>query len=292
MSHGLDGKLNLAVVIPTLNRPQRLKQILGDIQKQTVKPTRIFVIDSSPTVSAVDVSDLNIEIVQTKIKSAAVQRNIGIDLISNSVEVFDFVGFLDDDVRIESDYFELLIQFLRDKAAVGVSGVALPLPKERQHSESLLRRIGISGNGGSVTSAAINLPIRSLIAPQKVQWLMGCSLWDSRILDFVRFESDFLGSSIFEDVLFSIRAGKRGELWVCPTVKIQHNLAQENRPSDFRFYREWCRNRFRLKDVEPKMFSQSAYCVSNFLIALRLLLKGRPSGALGVFWGMMDVYLA
>lgn len=280
----------IAIVIPTLNRPLELQKILMDIEMQSLKPKKTIIVDSSPITTLVYSGSLNVDVVATPIKSAAVQRNIGIERIMSSKNKYDYVAFLDDDVRINSDYFEKLVHFIREKNAIGVSGVARPLHKERQFFNPLLRIIGFNGEEGSVTKAAINLPVRNPQTPMKTQWLIGCSLWKYGVMSSVRFERDFTGSSIFEDVLFSLRAGKIGKLWVNPCITIHHRQAQENRLSDFGFYREWCHNRYRLRDVAPNLFSLPAFLFVNLLTALRLLLVGRLGGARGVLRGHMDIY--
>ena len=62
-----------------------------------------------------------VKYVITEIRSAAVQRNIGLNHLGNS----KFVFFLDDDVVPNIDYFEKCISVLNSSNVVGVSGVAL-----------------------------------------------------------------------------------------------------------------------------------------------------------------------
>ena len=45
---GVPAPLTVAVVVPTFNRPDRVRDCLAHLTRQTVPPDRIVVVDSSP----------------------------------------------------------------------------------------------------------------------------------------------------------------------------------------------------------------------------------------------------
>jgi glycosyltransferase involved in cell wall biosynthesis len=286
------GSFSIAVVIPTRNRPDYLEDILFDIDSQSVPPKIIIVVDSSDVSFKPQKRYKNLEIIPTNIRSAAVQRNIGLDYLRNLEMKVDFVAFLDDDIRIDSDYLENLSQLLLDKAEViGTSGLALSTNETISRKNRLLNWIGYSGKEGELTKAAINIPVRNQSEVMEVEWLIGCSIWRLSKLETIRFQSDFTGQSIFEDVIFSVEASRIGKLFVDPKVKIHHLLAQENRPRSYLHYSSWVRNRFRLIRVEPGKISIWRFVLVNLLVAGKLLLNGNVVGTSGIIVAMASLSL-
>jgi glycosyltransferase involved in cell wall biosynthesis len=282
----------IAVVIPTRNRSEYVKEILRDLELQSLHPEITIIVDSSDETFEPKFAYTNLKIIPTKIKSAAVQRNIGLDYLQNFPKWFDFVAFLDDDIRIDSDYLEKLSQLLLDRAEViGTSGLALSTNEAKLRKNRLLNWIGYSGKEGELTKAAINIPVRNQSEEVEVEWLIGCSLWRLSKLDTIRFQSDFTGQSIFEDVIFSVEASRIGKLFVDPKVEIHHLLAQENRPRSYLHYSSWVKNRFRLIRVEPGKISIWRFILVNLLVAGKLLLKGNVVGATGIIVAMASLIL-
>jgi glycosyltransferase involved in cell wall biosynthesis len=282
----------IAVVIPTRNRSEYVKEILRDLELQSLHPEITILVDSSDETFEPKFSYMNLKIIPTKIKSAAVQRNIGLDYLQNFPKWFDFVAFLDDDIRIDSDYLEKLSQLLLDRAEViGTSGLALSTNEAKLRKNRLLNWIGYSGKEGELTKAAINIPVRNQSEVMEVEWLIGCSIWRLSKLETIRFQSDFTGQSIFEDVIFSVEASRIGKLFVDPKVKIHHLLAQENRPRSYLHYSSWVRNRFRLIRVEPGKISIWRFVLVNLLVAGKLLLNGNVVGTSGIIVAMASLSL-
>jgi len=282
----------IAVVIPTRNRSEYVKEILHDLELQSLHPEITILVDSSDETFEPKFTYTNLKIIPTKFKSAAVQRNLGLDYLQNFPKLFDFVAFLDDDIRIDSDYLEKLSQLLLDRAEViGTSGLALSTNEAKLRKNRLLNWIGYSGKEGELTKAAINIPVRNQSEEVEVEWLIGCSLWRLSKLDTIRFQSDFTGQSIFEDVIFSVEASRIGKLFVDPKVKIHHLLAQENRPRSYLHYSSWVRNRFRLIRVEPGKISIWRFVLVNLLVAGKLLLKGNVVGTSGIIVAMASLSL-
>ena len=239
------------VVIPTRNRQLELLNLVDRLLsfKNTFE---IVVVDSSSTRNHDHIFTQNnrIRYIHTDIKSAAIQRNIGLKEISEGCK---YVAFLDDDVMPNFDYFDKLISLLKERNAVGVSGFARN-PK-RQSSNKLnlfgdrLRRVFLlsSKNEGSVTKSGINIPAKIRNSPPyivKVDWLIGCSVWDLQEIQGLRFNPNFFGQSLGEDVLFSLQASCRGALYVDTSVILEHSESKVGRPSEFGFYRMWVRNRY------------------------------------------------
>ena len=176
----------LTVIIPTRNREKELNNLLKALAAINTVIDEIIIIDSSDNNSNNLKLSGNTKIVyqHTLIKSAAIQRNIGISLINTSCK---YLAFLDDDVLPTIDYFDKLINTLRNKNAIGVSGVAVNSKKQKKIEKSKLstiyRHIFLldSKREGVILSSGVNIPVIISGSSHKVvqtEWLIGCALWD------------------------------------------------------------------------------------------------------------------
>lgn len=273
-------KSGLALIIPTRNRPDLLRRLLANLEEVSLKPDVIIIVDSSDPGKNSELKSefINIHQVMTEYKSAAIQRNIGLDFLDNYKKAEDirFISFLDDDVMVPNDYFDLALRGLtQTKDCVGLSGIA----KTSEDTRTKIRRnwltdwIGITGNPGALTCAAINISPIGLTTKSEVDWLIGCSTWKSIIFQNVRFEPDFYGQSIFEDVIISARARKLGKLICDPSIVLQHDLATEGRPIARDHYLNWVKNRFRIFSYDvPNLSKYKFWVLTLSLIANSALL--------------------
>lgn len=243
------------VIIPTRNRPELLDRTVKVILEQFNSTDEIIIVDSSdsPSESELVNGSSRIRYIRTEIKSAAAQRNIGIEQISTSDHVF----FLDDDVVPPQDYFLKCIRLLKETGAVGVSGLAInPNAKKFREVPSgisgLLHKIFLldSKKDGVLLKSGINIPLRKLDDGfSQTDWLIGCSAWCFNSIGDTRFENDFKGQSLAEDVIFSIRMGMKGTLITDSRIILAHDESPIERPANFEFWEMWILNRWRLIKV-------------------------------------------
>ena len=107
-------------------RPNPLLQLLQSVQKQTVYPNEILIVDGSGNEETEWVlrehpfPNLNYFSVSTLHRGLTRQRNYGIERVGTDMEI---VCFLDDDTVLEADYFEKLLQTYEIyPEALGVGG--------------------------------------------------------------------------------------------------------------------------------------------------------------------------
>jgi len=203
---------------------------------------------------------------------------------------FDFCFFIDDDVILDEDYLGSLAELLVMSEAIGASGLALGENETFARNSFLTRVLGISGQPGSLTKAAINVPVREGKFPVNVDWLIGCSVWKYQSIKQIRFQKDFVGQSIFEDVLFSVEASKYGSLLVDPRIRFRHSLEEAGRPNRGEFFAQWVRNRYRLKKIDSERFSLFRFLFANLAFAVKALFWDRDLLALlGIFRGHLSL---
>lgn len=278
------------VVIPTLNRPEQLRMLVDSFMGQTLKPSKVIVVDASDIVSSLNHYPFPTMVIRSEIRSAAQQRNTGICEILASEDFFDLCFFLDDDVVLPKNYFEKLAQSILKYDAIGVSGVAIGNDESFIKNLRVTRIFGLSGPPGTLTRAAINVPVRGTKNPIEVDWLIGCSCWRINSLSDLRFQKDFLGQSIFEDVIFSVEASKLGKLMVIPEVSLKHLLDKAERPNSRALFRDWVHNRYRLRVIAPEKFDLFQFCMVNLLVGMkRLLTMGDWRSCIGIAEGFLMI---
>ena len=259
----------IAVVIPTRNRAQELLRLLDALCSQTFPLSKIdvFVIDSSDIASKLSLRKFygfrKFRYLHTEMRSSAVQRNIGIDLVSKNCK---FLFFLDDDVIPPKDYLDRLIECFKDPKIVGVSGIALESPEaetpERSAFISSYKRVfGLeSSRQGSVLKSGISIPVKmNSMGAHESEWLIGCAAWRYSAIGRVRFEWDFKGYSLGEDVLFSIKMSRRGRLVTLPSVILRHPKSSNGRPSQKHFWKYWMVYRWRVCQAQDLNFISRAF---------------------------------
>ena len=102
---------DFSLIICTYNREKRLDFLLESVENQILKPREIIIVDSSdfinPRYQEFEDGDLiSYKWVSTKDRGLTKQRNIGIKLVHEHSNV---ICFLDDDVILNSNYFQELM---------------------------------------------------------------------------------------------------------------------------------------------------------------------------------------
>lgn len=244
--------VNVAVLVATRNRPELLESLAQRIDAQTLKPSIVVIVDSSDGVTSGRwVSDAGVptERIGTTIASLTAQKNLGLDFLFRPGSTFDAVAVLDDDVEPGPDYLHLLTAgLLCDDAVVGVSAtIDTPAPVT---SDNFLRRVQrvfllTSDEPGRLLPSGINVGVHrgQLSSISEPEWLMGVSVWRASVAMQLRYMPQAPGSSLGEDVEFSVRAARFGALRQYPDVILGHSLAQHGRADPWLQQFRWIRNR-------------------------------------------------
>ncbi len=111
----------ISVIIPTLNRYKYLKDVLGDLEKQSYKNFEVVVCDQSEPVDETFYKNwnLNIQLIQQEEKALWLARNRSIQSSKG-----DYILLFDDDSRVESNWIEShlkCIEYFDVKISAGVT---------------------------------------------------------------------------------------------------------------------------------------------------------------------------
>lgn len=288
--------MKIAVIVPTRNRQDLLSNLLNDLTLCRVsEDLHVIIVDSSD--NAIRLSQnypFKLTLIHTEIKSAAVQRNLGLDQLQIAGDTgINLLAFLDDDTRVPSDYFTKIEEFfelLPD--AVGISGVTEIL---RSPSFKFLKRFfGVYGEPGGISRGGVNVPIE--VKDDKTEyfqtkWLIGCSVWQYKVIRDSRFQRDFMGQSLFEDVLFSYEMSKVGGLFVIPSIRLIHIQSSIERPDIYSHHFNWVVNRYRLFELYGDEFKKRNFWFANLgklTFELYSMIRGRNFVRFQAIHGLID----
>lgn len=295
---------HIGVVIATKDRPYDLQRTLGGLELQTKIPDLVVVCDSSELSKRDQVkrvvceSSLRILLVETSLNSLTRQKNLAIETMRSNSQV-EYIQILDDDTIPDRCYVEKMIRLLtHDACTVGVSGITFPFVKPyppQTITEYVLRLCGLySRKQGVVTSAGIGIPVRSTSTEVvHADWLIGCSMWKTFVFDQLKYENDFMGSGLFEDVVFSVRARKLGHLLVDPTAILNHESSPTNRPTQYLESYRFVRNRLRVVRYCSPLRGIVSFPISTIVFLGFLMTRGREGfeAAKGLLRGVWEMIL-
>lgn len=277
-----------SIIVPTRNRKNLLLELIKRIDLEDVRLTELIIVDSSDKNFKGEIILLSnkIHYIFTDVRSASIQRNIGVKQISNQSK---YIFFLDDDVRPDRNYFNFLLATIKDGKAIGASGIAVdPKSYEKLQCKYLnLKKLFFldSSKGGTLLKSAVNIPIQNRLKKgvdiYSTDWLIGCSVWDVEIFAKTSFPTNFFGQSLGEDVLFSAKAKKFGNLLVNSKIILEHDMSDIERPNKKDHFTMWVRNRYIISKELKLSKLNVKYHWSNLgmlLNAILLTLKKNPAG--------------
>ena len=295
--------MNLTIIIPTRNRKILLKKLVNSLLINFKEINQIIIVDSSYKAEkkAKYLTNKKILYVHSEIKSAAIQRNIGLTFVK---PICKYIAFLDDDVNPPSNYFTDLIVLLKSKKAAGVSGVAKNLnsrkfKKSNKIFEAYRQFFFLdSKKEGVVLNSGVNIPAKSTSRGDSIlesQWLIGCAIWDYQKVKHHQFDNRLYGQSLGEDVLFSLKASRYGKLFVKRNLILKHMESPVGRPNYLNHHRMWVRNRFYISEeiLGNRWKFSYHWCNLGKFLSIILLMPRHPIkfilGSLGMFLGLLDV---
>ena len=215
---------DVTLIIPTKDRPEKVKNVLESIASQTMLCGRLIVVDGGQSVKGFveSFSDcLPVEYYVCHPPGQIRQRNMAISLLDDRTPL---VGFLDDDIVLEPQAIEAMITFW-NKCESETAGVSFNIVNNPTYRHSWMRAvIGMSSSQqGRVLRSGYNVATSPIASDLKTQWLCGgATVWKQEILK--KFTNKEISSrwAICEDVIFSYPIGKKFPLCVCADARVRH----------------------------------------------------------------------
>jgi GT2 family glycosyltransferase len=300
-------------------RPDPLVKLLQSVQKQTLYPNEVIVIDGSQneeTRIALQqnlFNNLHYYKVSDQQRGLTKQRNIGIAKAGKQSEI---ICFLDDDIVLEPDYFEKLIGTYSDfPAALGVGGYIVnetvwekvspesPVKssefqydgwKRKDSSRYIIRNFfGLDSDCTPAFSPTFSHGRSVSFLPptgktyDAEQLMGGVSSFKRAVFDEFSFSAYFQGYGLYEDADFTIRVAKKGKLYVNTAAKVFHYHNESGRPNQYNYGKMVVRNGWyvwRIKNPKPSFADKIKWhAITLLLIVIRYCNIFTASGKKAVF---------
>ena len=229
---------DIAFIIPTKDRPEKVKNVLESIASQTMLCGRLIVVDGGQSVKNIVMSfsdRLPVEYYKCYPPGQIRQRNMAISVIDGSTPL---VGFLDDDIVMEPRAVGSMVAFWNkcepDTAAVSFNIINNP------YSHSWIKAIiGMSSpQQGQVLRSGYNVATSPVAFDLKAQWLCGgATVWKREILREYINKEIYARWAICEDLIFSYPIGKKYPLYVCADARVRHEHVYDHMAKmKYRYY--------------------------------------------------------
>jgi len=227
---------HMCVVVPTRDRPERMRTLLTSLLDQPEPVGRVIVVASGADIRDVIAefdTRLSIDYLHTNESGQIRQRNLGLRLLDDRTPL---VACLDDDILVERGSVDRILAFW-NQAPADTAGVGFNITNGAPEIPTRLKLLmGTSDRTpGRVLRSGITTSISHLTAHARTQWLNGgTTVWRAGILrTHVPTEID-CSWAFAEDLIFSYPIGKRFPLFVCADAPVQHlELKRDRQPSRY-----------------------------------------------------------
>jgi len=248
----------VTVVMCTYRRARSMEGFLASLEEQVPRPLRLIVVDASPDTETEELvrirrgemaSGLLYFRVAGPLKGLTRQRNFGIRWVNT-----DLVAFFDDDVVLRPGCLAEMERVHRaTDGTVGVGGYTEGsyIPPDRLWRTR--RALGIVADlrPGSYQRSGMSVPWAFLPPTDGVvdaDWLPGCAMmWKTPVLREIGFSESFEGYAQGEDLDFSLRARRRGRLFVAGAARFLHLFDENGRPDHVKMGFMALYNRFQIQ---------------------------------------------
>ena len=243
--------MQYTVVIPVFKRSEILKYCLKSINEQYLKPEEIIIVDNNVKEKEsiklknilnkfIDNSNLKIRILKSYKNSSSIARNIG--AINSKTEL---VAFLDSDVILEKNYYQIIINYFVDYSElIAIQGVDMAMLEsaEKFKNKNLFFKLLHYFEQVFETSTLLNRetayvsPSLAVAHPNldkdfeiKSQWISTCAgVFKRYLFNNYNFPENFITYSNNEYLYFSYKLFKNNEGLMLYTSKAKYRDIQTN----------------------------------------------------------------
>jgi glycosyltransferase involved in cell wall biosynthesis len=286
--------LNIALIVATKDRPEELQKLLSSLAAQSCPVNQVIIVDGGwiPADRIIQrFPTLRTTYLTLSPPSAARQRNAGIGRVDSEV---DLIGFLDDDVVLETGALEAMLSFWA-KAPKNLGGAAFnhlnhpPVDMTRLQASKCSERLGLYGRRkGGVFRSGFQSMIGYVEHITYTQWLPSTAVvWRKEVIRVHRFDDWYSGYSYLEDLDLSYLVGKAFQLAVVPEALYRHYPASSGRGSGRIFGKREVLNRIHFVRKYQELSVWRCYLALMFRMLLNLSagIKGRRTYDLKRAWG-------
>ena len=267
-------EISLAFVIPTKDRGEDLRRMLGSLVIQTRLPDQMIVVDGGGIAvpwCVAEFPELQIDYVRLLPPSLSAQRNAGMAMLRPEIT---HAGYLDDDVVLEPDAVLEMAAFW-GTAEEKVGGAAFNVVNVTLSRDSApRRRLGAVGDGsGRVAPSGLVHELREVRENLETDWLSGgTTVWRREVIESYSYDNWFQGTGFMEDVDYSYGVRERYRLFVVAAARLAHFTQPVRADREWLFGKWQVVNRMRIvrKYRHRGLSLYKAWSVSVMLLAANL----------------------
>lgn len=217
----------MGVVVPTRNRPNKLKVLLNSLSESTVRPDEIVVVASGQDVCNI-IRDfqlkLNIKYEHSSTVGQVRQKARAIEILDTSL---DWCIFTDDDLVFSKHAIEEAMRTIERYQGLSISGVGFALTPTsrvidmRPISKWVASQFGFLDNRpGRVTLSGHGVSYLQANQDCFTDWLNGVSMWKLEVAKTYQESLPNTAHASCEDLLFSYQVSRSGKLVFSSTANV------------------------------------------------------------------------
>ena len=296
---------DLAIIIPTKDRPVQVKRHLQSLVDQNCELGRVIVVASGEDIENVVLSfvdTLPVEYYYSK-PGQIRQRNMGISKLDERTKL---VANMDDDITYEKDAMNLMVSFwntINNKTA----GVGFNIIKTPGHHYNWLKDlIGFDSQvEGSVLKNGSNLSLRNIdhtICPQYLNG--GSTVWNQSILENFPHQPILSKRAYNEDVIYSYPIWQKGyKMYIyhkaCVNMEIIPGSYSSNRDLDTYYmakasvlWRYLLVSQNTSLSISALVFRVTTTFIYNLVRGIITINKGKLCFSIGIFSGIVTMIIS
>jgi glycosyltransferase involved in cell wall biosynthesis len=228
---------DLTIIIPTKDRPEKIKDLLDSISIQNVQCHRIIIVDGGKSIETIvrSYKDLPIEYYLCYPSGQIIQRNLALSKLTDEDKL---IAFFDDDLVLMPDSLKYMMNMWNDveSETAGISFNIINSPPVKHTWYKAL--VGMSSKKmGTILPSGYNVPLSPALENIKTQWLCGgATVWKKSILENNINKEVQSRWAICEDITFSYPIGKKYPMYVCSAAKVRHEHVYDHNKKIDHFY--------------------------------------------------------
>ena len=217
-------KISLAFVIPTKDRGEDLRVMLGSLVAQTRLPDQVIVVDGGGIAvpwCVAEFPELQVDYVRLLPPSLSAQRNAGMAMLRPEIT---HAGYLDDDVVLErAAVLEMDAFWSAAEENVGGASFNVVAGTLSRGSSPHRRLAEIGGCSGRVAPSGLVHEIGEVRENLETDWLCGgAQVWRREVIENYSYDNWFQGTGFMEDVDYSYGVRERYRLFVVAAARVAH----------------------------------------------------------------------
>jgi len=223
---------DMAVVVPTKDRPDSVRTLLESLAAQTARPGLVVVVDGGRSVRSIVESFADVfpvRYAECHPPAQIRQRKMGLGMLAEGTRL---VACLDDKIVLEPDALERMVACW-NRVEPETAGIGFNITNMAPSQPSRVYRLfGVTGERpGKVTWSGYNALFLNLTEDIRTEWLGGgYTVWRRDILDAHPQRDIQTRWAAGEDLRFSYPIGRKHPLWACAGARLRNVVITDQAP--------------------------------------------------------------